>query len=45
MPLLLTVVSSTNELELRPGVSRFKSAKKNAGEVVPFSGEVVFEVA
>jgi hypothetical protein len=31
--------------ELRPGAYSFKSAKKNAGEVFPFSGEVVFEVA
>jgi hypothetical protein len=41
--LLLTLASSTNEL--RPGVFSFKAAKKNAGEVVPFSGEVVFETA
>jgi hypothetical protein len=43
--LLQALASSTDELALRPGVYRFKSAKKNAGEVVPFSGEVVFEVA
>jgi hypothetical protein len=41
--LLLSLASSTGEL--RPEIYSFKPAKKNAGEVVPFSGEVVFERA
>jgi hypothetical protein len=41
--LLLSLAWSTNEP--RPGVYSFNPAKKNAGEVVPFSGEVVFEAA
>jgi hypothetical protein len=31
--------------ELRPDDYSFNPAKKNAGEVVPFSGEVVFQAA